>query len=122
MRYVTLLFVVLVGGFSLASELLIRWLGAPGALVGAAVMGLADAHAASVSMATLLAGERLTVTAAAIGVVLTLTANMAIKIPTAFIAGGRSYGRHVTVSVGLLLAGLWLGSLLVALTGATTPD
>ena len=104
-----LLFVALVGGFSLASGLLIHWLGAPGALVGAAIMGLADAHAASVSMATLQAGGRLAVAAAAVGVALTLTTNMAVKIPTAFIAGGRSYGRHVTIGVGLLMAGLWLG-------------
>ena len=117
-----LLFVALVGGFSLASELLIRWLGAPGALIGAAVMGLADAHAASVSIATLLAGGRLAVAAAALGVVLTLTTNMAVKIPTAFIAGSRSYGWHVTIGVGLLLAGLWLGGLLAALTSATAPD
>ena len=117
-----LLFVVLVGSFSLASDLLIRWLGAPGALVGAAVMGLADAHAPSVSMATLLTGERLAATAAAIGVVLILTTNMAIKIPTAFIAGSRPYGRHVTIAIGLLLTGLWLGGLLVAFTGANAPN
>ena len=116
-----LLFVVLVGGFSLASELLIRWLGAPGALVGAAVMGFADAHASSVSMATLFAGERLAVAAAAIGVALTLTTNMAVKIPTAFVAGSRSYGWQVTIGVGLLLTGLWLGGLLAALTGAIAP-
>jgi uncharacterized membrane protein (DUF4010 family) len=53
-----LIFVALVGGFSIASDLLVRWLGATGALVGAAVMGLADAHAASASMATLTAAGR----------------------------------------------------------------
>ncbi len=111
-----LLFVALVGGFSLVSEFLIRWLGAPGAFVGAAILGLADAHATSVSMATLAAGDRLTVFAAAIGVVLTLTTNMGVKIPTAFVAGSQSYGRLVTIGVGLLLVGLWSGGLLVLLT------
>ncbi len=111
-----LLFVALVGGFSLVSEFLIRWLGEPGAFVGAAILGLADAHATSVSMATLAAGDRLTVVAAAIGVVLTLTTNMAVKIPTAFVAGSQPYGRHVTIGVGLLLVGLWSGGLLVLLT------
>ncbi len=106
----------LVGGFSLVSEFLIRWLGEPGAFVGAAILGLADAHATSVSMATLAAGDRLTVVAAAAGVVLTLTTNMAVKIPTAFVAGSQSYGRHVTIGVGLLLVGLWSGGLLVLLT------
>ena len=77
-----LLFVALVGAFSLVSELLIRWVGAPGILIGAAILGLADAHAASASMAAFLAGRRMA--AAATGVVLTLTTNMAVKVPTAF--------------------------------------
>ena len=112
------LFVGLVGSFSLAAELLIRWLGAPGALAAATVMGLADAHAAAVSMATLLAGGRLALTAAAIGVVVAVTTNMAVKAPTAFVTGTRAYGRRVTFGVGLLLTGLWLGGLLVWLAGA----
>ncbi len=112
-----LLFVVMVGAFSLIAELLLRWLGAPGALIGAAVMGLADAHAASVSMATLQAGGRVTLTAAAIGVVLTLTTNMAVKVPAAFMTGGRAYGRQVTIGVLLLIAGLWAGGAMAFLTG-----
>jgi uncharacterized membrane protein (DUF4010 family) len=112
-----LLFVALVGAFSLVSELLIRWLGAPGALIGSAVMGFADAHAASVSMATLLAGGRVTVAAAAIGVVLTLTTNMAVKAPTAFVTGGRAYGRQVTIGVVLLIAGLWIGGMVSVMAG-----
>ncbi|MCH4267320.1 MAG: DUF4010 domain-containing protein [Brevundimonas sp.] len=102
-------FVGLVGGFSVASDLLIRWLGPVGAMVAAVVMGLADAHAAAVSMATLTTGARLTANAAAIGVVLALTANMAVKIPTAFLTGGPAYARRVTIGVGVLLTGLWLG-------------
>lgn len=109
-----LLFVAVVGGFSLTAELLIRWLGTPGAFAAAAVMGLADAHAAAVSMATLLAGDRLAAAAAAGAVVLALTTNMAVKIPTAFVAGGRFYGRRVSIGVGLLLAGLWVGGLVLA--------
>lgn len=114
-----LLFVALVAAFSLVSELLIRWLGAPGALVGAAVMGLADAHAASASMATLLAGGRMAAAAAAIGVVLTLTTNMAVKVPTAFMTGGRDYGRQVTIGVLLLVAGLWAGGIVAVLAGGS---
>ncbi len=104
-----ILFVALVGGFSVVSELLIRWLGAPGALVGAAVMGLADAHAAAVSQATLLAGHKLAAPVAATGVILALTANMAIKIPAAFFAGTPAYAFRVAAGVGLLLVGLWAG-------------
>lgn len=112
-----LLFVALMGAFSLVAELLIRWLGAPGALIGATVLGLADAQAASVSMATLLEGGRMAMAPAAIGVVLALTTNMAVKIPTAIMAGGRAYGRQVTIGVLLLITGLWMGGIVEVLTG-----
>lgn len=118
---VVMLFVVLVGGFSLVSELLVRWLGAPGAVAGAAVMGLADAQAAAVSMATLMAGGRLPIEAATLGVFLTLVTNMGIKIPTAFVAGNRPFGRHVAIGVGLLLTGLLAGALLTAFAGTVVP-
>ena len=114
-----LMFVALVGTFSLVSELLIRWLGAPGALISSAVMGLADAHAASVSMATLVAGEQISIKAAAVGVVLTLTTNMAIKVPTAIMIGCRAYGHQVTVGVLLLVAGLWTGGALALAFGGS---
>ena len=112
-----LLFVALVGGFSVVSELLVRGLGAGGALAGAAVMGLADAHAAGASMAALLASGKLGMAAATIGVILTLTTNMAVKIPTAFLTGSRAYALKVTVGAGLLLAGLWIGCAVLLLTG-----
>ena len=101
------LFVILVGGFSLAADGLNRWLGVTGALIGATVMGLADAHAASVSMAALNAGGQLTTPAAATAILLTLTTNMAVKIPTAFLAGGRDYGLRASVGVVLVLVAIW---------------
>jgi uncharacterized membrane protein (DUF4010 family) len=112
-----LLFVAMVATFSLIAELLVRWLGAPGALIGAAVMGLADAHATSVSMATLQASGRMVMAMAAMGVVLTLTTNMAVKIPTAFLTGGKAYGRQVTFGVLLLVTGLWAGGLVTIFAG-----
>lgn len=114
---VILLFVALVGVFSLVAELLIRWMGAPGALIGGAVMGLADVQAASVSMANLLTSGQMALTPAAIAVVLALTTNMAIKAPTALMTGGRAYGRQVSIGVLLLIAGLWSGGAVAVLTG-----
>jgi VIT1/CCC1 family predicted Fe2+/Mn2+ transporter len=51
--------------------------------------------------------------AAAIGVVLTLTSNMAVKVPTAFLTGTSAYARQVSIGVGVLLVGLWLGAWVV---------
>lgn len=54
---------------------------------------------------------------AAIGVILTLTTNMAVKVPTAFMTGRWAYGRQVTIGVLLLVTGLWVGGLVAVLTG-----
>ncbi|WP_340645839.1 DUF4010 domain-containing protein [Phenylobacterium sp.] len=110
-------FVVLVGGFSLLSEQLVIWLGTPGALVGAGVLGLADAHAAAISMATLNANGSLASGPAAIAVLLTFTTNMAIKVPAAFMSGSRPYGIKVVWGVLLLLVGLWAGEAIMLLSG-----
>jgi uncharacterized membrane protein (DUF4010 family) len=77
----------------------LRTFGLVGLLGGAAVMGLADPHATSAPMANLQAGGRMALTAAEIGVVLTLATNMAVMIPTAFVTGGRTYGRQVNIGV-----------------------
>ncbi len=103
------LFVVLVGGFSVASEVLILWLGAPAMLVGAGIMGLADAHAAAVSLANLAADGKLSASLASLGVAVTLTANMVIKIPAALLTGAPGYTRRVAIGVAALLGGLWAG-------------
>ena len=67
------------GAFSLVSELLIRWPGALGALIGSAVM--------------------------------------AVKAPTAFVTGGRTYGRQVSIGVLILIAGLWIGGVVAVMAG-----
>jgi uncharacterized membrane protein (DUF4010 family) len=104
-----LIFVGMVGGFSMISELLLRWLGTSGVLIGAAAMGLADAHAAAASTATLTASGRIGVEAGAMGVLLALTTNMAIKIPVAFVSGNPSFAWRVTVGTAILIAALWIG-------------
>lgn len=109
-RMGVVVFVALIGGFSILSELLIRWLGPSAALGGALIMGLADAHAAAVSMATLFTGGRVDATTAAIGVLLAVTTNMVVKIPTAFVSGSRPFALRVSLGAGLVLAGLWIGS------------
>lgn len=108
------LFVALVGGFSIVSELLLRWLGTTGVLIGATVMGIAYAHAAAASTAALTAGVRIEVSAGAKAVLLALSANMAIKIPVGYVAGSRSFARRVTIGVALLVSALWVGTILAS--------
>jgi uncharacterized membrane protein (DUF4010 family) len=104
-----LVFVALVGGFSMVSELLVRWLGTSGVLIGAAAMGLADAHAAAASTAALTAAGRVGLAAGAMAVLIALTTNMAIKIPVAYASGNRGFAIRVAGGAALLIVALWIG-------------
>jgi uncharacterized membrane protein (DUF4010 family) len=98
------LFVGLVAGFTLISQGLEHSLGDAGVLAGAAATGLADAHAAALSMANMAAAGALSDRTAALGVLIALVANMLVKAPTAWILGGRDYGLRVSLGAVLLAA------------------
>jgi uncharacterized membrane protein (DUF4010 family) len=96
------LFVGLVAGFTLISQGLEHWLGDAGVLAGAAATGLADAHAAALSIANMAAAGALSDRTAALGVLIALVANMLVKAPTAWVLGGRDYGLRVSLGAVLL--------------------
>ena len=101
------LFVALVAGFTALARGLQYWMGQAGALAGAAVTGLADAHAAAASMAALANAHDLSTTNAAVGVLAGLTTNMLVKAPIAFSLGARAYARWVSAGIVLLLGAAW---------------
>jgi uncharacterized membrane protein (DUF4010 family) len=103
------LFAVLVAVFALVSTGLTTWLGSAGTLAGAAVTGLADAHATAVSVATLAIAGTIGEDAAALAILIGLSANMAAKAPMAFTLGPPAYAMRVTLGLALLLIGLWAG-------------
>ena len=107
-----LLFVGLVGAFSLASWALIVMVGKTAIYAGIIGTALIDAHAAAVSIATLVAGGQLNADAGAFAVLIGFSANMMAKTPTAFAMGGPFYGVRVTAGLCILVAGLWIGRLL----------
>jgi uncharacterized membrane protein (DUF4010 family) len=113
----TAFFVALVAGCTLLSRLLELWLGERGVLAGAAATGLADAHAAALSVTGLAAAGKLTDSVAALGVLVALTANMLVKAPTAWILGGGGYGLRVSLGAILLTVGVLGGALAAGLLG-----
>jgi uncharacterized membrane protein (DUF4010 family) len=104
-----LAFVALVALFSLISWALIAWFGK--ALIFASVIGTAliDAHAAAVSVATLVASGKLDAPDGSFAILVGFSANMLAKTPTAFALGGRAYGARVTAGLIALTLGLWGG-------------
>jgi len=111
----TAFFVGLVAACTLLSRLLEIWLGDRGVLAGAAATGLADAHAAALSVTGLAAAGKLPDDVAALGVLVALVANMLVKAPTAWALGGTAYGVRVGFGAVLLSAGLIAGAAVAGL-------
>ena len=113
----TAFFVALVAGCTLLSRLLELWLGERGVLAGAAATGLADAHAAALSVTGLAAAGKMPDSVAALGVLVALIANMLVKAPTAWVLGGAAYGLRVSLGALLLTLGVLGGALAAGLLG-----
>lgn len=86
--------------------------GPAGALLTAALAGLADGHAAAASVATLGAAGRLSAAAVTLGVALALSTNTLMKAVVAHASGPRAYAWAVTLGLAALLAGVWGGAAL----------
>ena len=102
-------FAVLLGVVLLASAALNATMGSAGMWLGAAVSGLADAHAAAASAASLSAGGKISVQQAVMPVLLALTANTITKCVVAFNAGGRAYAWQIIPGLLAMVAAVWLG-------------
>ena len=104
-----MIFVALVGVFALVSWGLMAWFGNAGVFVGVIATALIDAHAAAVSVATLVASGKISSASGAFAILTGFSANMLAKVPTAFAMGPRGYAGRVTAGLCLLVAGLWAG-------------
>jgi uncharacterized membrane protein (DUF4010 family) len=77
------------------------------AVLGTALAGFADVHAASASAVSLAAGGRLAAAGLQWAILLAFTANTAGKLIAAVAAGGAGFAGRVLPGLLLLLAGVW---------------
>jgi uncharacterized membrane protein (DUF4010 family) len=96
--------IVLVGVAALKA-----WFGQAGLLVASAVAGLGDVHAATVSIATLVAAGKLSVQSAVIPVLVALSLNAISKMVVAGINGGKKFALWVIPSIILQVVATWVG-------------
>lgn len=89
------------------------WLGDSGVIVAAAAAGLADAHSAAVSVASLVASGKLQALDARLPIVIGLTTNALAKCLLAVSQGGRAFSIRVVPGIVLITAGLWIGMFMV---------
>lgn len=106
-----LVFAAILAAVMLASAALRHWFGDAGSIVAAAVAGLADAHAAAISVASLAASGTMTPQAAVLPILTGLTANTVSKIVLAATTGGRGFALRVVPGLLLVVAAAWLGAM-----------
>lgn len=88
------------------------WFGQTGLVIASAVAGLADAHAPTMSVASLVATHKLIATNAALPVLAALSVNAISKVIVAAASGGKVFAWQVVPSLGVQISGLWLGWIL----------
>lgn len=84
-----------------------HWLGATGLVIGAAIGGVVDTHAAAMSVASLVAAEQLQPAESIIPILVAMTANASMKILMAATAGGARFAIGVGTGVTLSMAAAW---------------
>ena len=103
-----LLFAAIVAVALLLSAALHTWIGDRGALLAAAATGLADVHAATVSLGQLAATATLPLPQAALGVALAFVANSFVKCAAALAMGDAAFARPLMGGVLAIDAALLL--------------
>ena len=85
------------------------WFGAAGLIAAAGIAGFADTHSAAVSIASLVAAQRLDAGAAAAPILIALTTNTVSKAVIAVTSGGRSFALRVVPGLVLVVGAAWIG-------------
>ena len=105
-----LLFAALLSAILVASAALDDWFGNAGLLAVTSLAGLADTHSAAVSVASLVASNKLDANAAIVPILAAVTTNTLTKMIFAVTAGGTAFAVRVIPGLLLVLAAAWAGA------------
>lgn len=105
-----LFFASLIAAMLLVTAALRARIGTTGVLIAAAVAGFADTHSTAVSVASLVAGNKLPAREAVVPILAAMTSNTVSKAILAFTSGGRRYAWQVVPGLLLVIAVAWLSA------------
>jgi uncharacterized membrane protein (DUF4010 family) len=103
-----LVLVGLIGLVLMVSTALNSWFGASGVLLVSGVAGLVDAHAPTMSIASLVSTHQLSVNDSTLPILIALTMNTLSKIGVAATSGGRGFAIRLAPSLLLQIAAIWI--------------
>lgn len=92
-----------------ASAALKVWFGQAGLVAASGVAGMVDAHAASISAASLAAAGKISSMNAAVAILVAFSVNAASKAVTAAITGGKAFARQVILGLVIQVSAVWVG-------------
>lgn len=92
-----------------ASAALKAWFGQAGLVVASGVAGLADVHAAAISVASLAAASKLGPESAVIPILVAFSVNAVSKAVMAVVSGGRDFSRQVILGLIVQISATWVG-------------
>ena len=107
-----LMFAALLGTIVVASAACGEWFGATGTIVAAAVSGLADTHAAAISVASLAMAEKFPPAQAVVPILAALSTNTLTKILFAATSSTHAFAGAVIPGLALVALAAWGGTLL----------
>lgn len=93
----------------IASAALKAWFGQAGLVVASGVAGVADVHAAAISVASLAAAGKLGPESAVIPILVAFSVNAVSKAVMAVVSGGRDFSRQVILGLILQVSAVWIG-------------
>ena len=105
----SVIFAFILAVVMMTSAALNVWLGDLGILLSAMVAGLADAHSAGASTASLVAAGKIQANHAVLPILLGLTTNSVTKAVVAYQAGGRIYAYKIIPGLVLMMLATWIG-------------
>ncbi|HST10268.1 MAG TPA: DUF4010 domain-containing protein [Terriglobales bacterium] len=106
------LFASLIAVVLLLSAALNAWLGKNGVLAAAAFAGLADTHAAAVSVASLVSAGKFTAVESVWPILAAFTTNTISKMAVAVSSGGRHYAMQIIPGLLLVIGAAWAAAFL----------
>jgi uncharacterized membrane protein (DUF4010 family) len=91
----------------ITSAALKSWFGQNGLVLASGLAGLADSHAPTISVATMVASNKLSVQNAVIPILFAFSLNTLSKAITAFYAGGKLFAKQLVPGLIVQVATLW---------------
>lgn len=104
-----LLLALVIGVVLLFSAMLQDWFGQAGLVIASGTAGLADAHAPSISVASLVANGKLSAEDAVLPILVAFSLNAVSKVVMSVVSGGRAYASKLIPAIVLQVLAVWLG-------------